>query len=51
MALYSYNDKEPSLGTHCFIAEDARVIGDVQVGSGSSVWWGCTIRVMCTTFE
>ena len=36
--------KTPELGTPCFVAEDARVIGDVRIGNGSSVWWGSTIR-------
>ncbi|MBU45016.1 MAG: gamma carbonic anhydrase family protein [Spirochaetaceae bacterium] len=44
MAIYKYQDKTPELGTPCFVAEDARVIGDVRIGNGSSVWWGSTIR-------
>ncbi|MCB1169136.1 MAG: gamma carbonic anhydrase family protein [Leptospiraceae bacterium] len=44
MAIYKYKDKTPELGRESFVAEDARVIGDVKLGTGSSVWWGSTIR-------
>lgn len=36
--------KEPSIHSSCFIAPNATVIGDVEVGEGSSVWFGAVIR-------
>lgn len=44
MAVYRYQDKSPQPGANVFIAEDARVIGDVTIGSGSSIWWGTVVR-------
>ena len=44
MGIYSYKEKTPEIGASCFVAEDARIIGDVKIGRGSSVWWGCTVR-------
>jgi len=35
---------KPQLGKNVFIAPNASVIGDVKVGSGSSVWYGATLR-------
>jgi hypothetical protein len=34
----------PKLAEDVFIAETAVVIGDVEIGSGSSVWYGCVVR-------
>jgi carbonic anhydrase/acetyltransferase-like protein (isoleucine patch superfamily) len=34
----------PQLGEDVFIAEGAHVIGDVQIGTGSSVWFNTIIR-------
>lgn len=39
-----YNNIHPSLAPDVFIAESAAVIGDVQIGAGSNVWFGCVIR-------
>ncbi|KAK6924385.1 hypothetical protein RJ641_010585 [Dillenia turbinata] len=37
-------DKAPTVAKDAFVAPSASVIGDVQVGSGSSVWYGCVLR-------
>lgn len=34
----------PRLGDRVFVADTARVIGDVEMGEGSSVWYGAVIR-------
>lgn len=39
-----YKDKEPSLGSNVFIAEGAKVIGNVTIGDNSSVWFNSVIR-------
>jgi len=36
--------KTPEFGEDCFLAETATVIGDVVVGSGSSIWYGAVLR-------
>jgi carbonic anhydrase/acetyltransferase-like protein (isoleucine patch superfamily) len=42
--LRSFNDKEPKLGPNVFIADTALVIGDVEIGEDSSVWFGSIVR-------
>lgn len=37
-------DKAPIVDKDAFIAPSASVIGDVQVGRGSSIWYGCVLR-------
>lgn len=39
-----YKDIEPKIDSSAFIAENAVVIGDVEIGKDSSVWYGCVIR-------
>ena len=34
----------PKIAPDAFIAETAVVIGDVEIGAGSSVWYGCVLR-------
>lgn len=36
--------KKPILGENVFIADNARVIGDVVVGNHASIWYNVTIR-------
>ncbi len=44
--LYSLGDHSPILPDNgdCWIAPDARVIGQVSLGEGTSIWWGSVIR-------
>ena len=34
----------PKIAPDAFIAETAVVIGDVEIGPGSSIWYGCVVR-------
>ncbi|MBI4921592.1 MAG: gamma carbonic anhydrase family protein [Devosia nanyangense] len=34
----------PAIDPDCFIAPGATIIGDVTIGAGSSVWFGCVLR-------
>jgi carbonic anhydrase/acetyltransferase-like protein (isoleucine patch superfamily) len=34
----------PKIAEDVFIAETAVVIGDVEIGAGSSIWYGCVLR-------
>jgi carbonic anhydrase/acetyltransferase-like protein (isoleucine patch superfamily) len=37
-------DKSPSWGDNCFIAPNATIVGDVQLGNNCSVWFNTVIR-------
>ncbi|CAM0881010.1 unnamed protein product [Alopecurus aequalis] len=37
-------DKAPYVHREAFVAPSASLIGDVQVGQGSSIWYGCVLR-------
>ncbi|KAK4269522.1 hypothetical protein QN277_022669 [Acacia crassicarpa] len=37
-------DKTPIVDKEVFVAPCASIIGDVQVGRGSSIWYGCVLR-------
>jgi carbonic anhydrase/acetyltransferase-like protein (isoleucine patch superfamily) len=34
----------PKIAPDAFIAETAVIIGDVEIGAGASVWYGCVLR-------
>lgn len=34
----------PKIHPSCFIAPNATIIGDVEIGEGSSIWFGCVLR-------
>ena len=42
--IMSVYDTMPILGAGAFVAPNASVIGDVQLGTGSSVWYGAVLR-------
>ncbi len=42
--IYSLGDLTPDLAADVFVAPDAAVIGNVKIGAGSGVWFGCLIR-------
>ena len=44
MALYSLANRKPTLGHDAWIAPNATVIGDVQLGDNASVWWNAVLR-------
>jgi carbonic anhydrase/acetyltransferase-like protein (isoleucine patch superfamily) len=40
----SFQNNTPKIHDSVFIAEDVVVIGSVEIGEGSSVWYGCILR-------
>jgi carbonic anhydrase/acetyltransferase-like protein (isoleucine patch superfamily) len=46
MTLYSLDGKSPELPENgdVWVAPDANVVGQVRLGQGASVWFGCTLR-------
>lgn len=44
MSLYPYRGVLPRVDPSCFVAPTAAVIGDVEVGAGSSLWFGAVLR-------
>lgn len=42
--IIEYQGKQPRLGTGVFVAPGAFVIGEVEVGESSSVWFGSVLR-------
>ncbi|MDR2584665.1 MAG: gamma carbonic anhydrase family protein [Prevotellaceae bacterium] len=38
------NGIEPKIGPNCFLAETAVIIGDVEIGSDCSIWYGAVLR-------
>ena len=39
-----YKDIMPSISNDAFIANNATIIGDVEIGPDSGVWFGCVVR-------
>ena len=44
MAIYSIDGKTPDIASDAWVAPGATIIGDVQLQSKSSVWFGAVIR-------
>ena len=44
MIIKELNGKKPQFGKDCFIAENAAIIGDVEMGDFCSVWYSAVIR-------
>jgi len=44
MTISPYQSIFPVIDNTAFIAPSADIIGDVHVGAGSSVWFGCVVR-------
>ncbi len=42
--IFKFDEKYPDLASTCYIAPDASVIGDVEIGQESSVWFGAVLR-------
>jgi carbonic anhydrase/acetyltransferase-like protein (isoleucine patch superfamily) len=42
--LFEYKGKWPKLGERVFVADGAKIIGDVEIGDHSSVWFNSVIR-------
>lgn len=44
MPIYALGDLTPRIADDVFIAPGAQIIGDVEIGAGSSVWFNCVLR-------
>ncbi len=42
--LYEFEGKYPRIDPLAWVAPDATVIGDVWLGPGASIWFGCVVR-------
>jgi carbonic anhydrase/acetyltransferase-like protein (isoleucine patch superfamily) len=42
--LYSYRDTAPKVHPSVFIAPNATIIGDVEIGENSSIWFNAVVR-------
>jgi len=40
----TFNGKRPVIGAQVFLAETCAVIGDVEIGEGSSIWYSTVVR-------
>ncbi len=40
----SFQDKSPKIDASAFIAENATIIGDVEIGPDVSIWYGVVLR-------
>jgi carbonic anhydrase/acetyltransferase-like protein (isoleucine patch superfamily) len=44
MTLYNFKGCSPKIAEGCFIAPSAQIIGNVELGRGSSVWFNTVLR-------
>ncbi len=44
MPIYPHLDQTPRIGDEVLIAQQAIVIGDVEIGARSSIWYGAVVR-------
>ncbi|HYM59414.1 MAG TPA: gamma carbonic anhydrase family protein [Thermoanaerobaculia bacterium] len=44
MIVRPYDGKKPRLGDRVFVAENATLIGDLEIGNDCSIWYGTVIR-------
>jgi carbonic anhydrase/acetyltransferase-like protein (isoleucine patch superfamily) len=42
--IYSLDGRTPAIAADVYVAPGARVIGDVELGPGASVWFGAVLR-------
>jgi carbonic anhydrase/acetyltransferase-like protein (isoleucine patch superfamily) len=42
--IFPFSGKTPLIAPDAFVAPNATVIGDVVIGQGSSIWYGCILR-------
>ena len=43
-SLLAFDDKRPVIDPSAFVAEGARLIGDIEIGAHSSIWYNCVLR-------
>jgi carbonic anhydrase/acetyltransferase-like protein (isoleucine patch superfamily) len=39
-----YGGKSPRIAKDCFVADTATIVGDVDIGTGSSIWFSSSVR-------
>ena len=44
MAMEEFQGKKPKVHKTCYIAGNSMLIGDVEIGENSSVWYGSVLR-------
>lgn len=44
MIIRPYKNFIPKIDDKAFIAENAAIIGDVEIGAGTGIWYGCVLR-------
>jgi gamma-carbonic anhydrase len=44
MIVRPYQGKQPRIGAGAFVAENASLIGDVELGEDASIWFGAVLR-------
>jgi carbonic anhydrase/acetyltransferase-like protein (isoleucine patch superfamily) len=44
MVIRSYRNITPKIDDTAFIADNTAIIGDVEIGAGTGIWYGCTLR-------
>jgi carbonic anhydrase/acetyltransferase-like protein (isoleucine patch superfamily) len=44
VSVFPYHGHRPRLDPSAFVAPQASVIGDVEIGAGSSIWYGAVVR-------
>lgn len=42
--IYTYNNKKPRVSESVFLAEGVKLIGDIEVGAQSSIWYNVVLR-------
>ncbi len=42
--LLAYGDKTPRIAPDAFVAPGSVIVGDVEIASGASIWFNCTLR-------
>jgi len=42
--ILTFKDKTPQIGVNVFIAPNAAIIGEVEIGDNTSIWYGAVIR-------
>lgn len=42
--MFTFNDFHPQIDPTAFVAHDANIIGDVEIGEDASVWFGSILR-------
>lgn len=42
--IFSYEGVKPDIHRSCFVADSASIIGRVEIGENTSVWYNCVLR-------